>query len=208
MMHTFLVRYKILFAMLFLVSCHNFMPVEPVAPINDKFNARYGRLVDSAKKRHYDSVKSANTGEIASFGRTAVGRMKQKEIDFIESNTKNNPYPTVEGPSPDGVRYLSENSIAYAQQEHDFFDDINPSPKNDFKHYDLGKKNYDGVDNKELQEAYDHINLMNIEKERREGEVRIQEQMLSNQKNSNDLIEKAKQGLQSLTNTIKALLGK
>jgi len=198
--------YMLLLVVLFLNSCHTFLPMEPVAAVNDRFNANYGKSVRAAKKRHYDSIKKSGYDGNVSFEKTAYGRLKQNELDFIEINARNNPYIEVERAGDSRLEYLSYNAGAYTRREDNIFDDIN-IPKNDFKYYNLGKKEYNEINNIELQESYDYMNVINQERMRQIEIARLREERIREQTTKDTgVIEKTKKGLKSLTDRIRSLL--
>ena len=198
--------YIFLIIALFTVSCQAFIPIEPVADVNDRFKANYGSTVKKAKRRHYESLKKSGYDGKVSFEKTAYGRLKQNELDFLEINARNNPYVEVERSGDKNLEYLSYNAGAYFETEDNIFDSIE-IPQNDFKYYNLGRKEYNEINNIELQETYDYMNIINKERLKQIEIARLKEEALQRQRDKNSgVIDKTKKGLKSLTNRIKNLL--
>lgn len=194
------------FMCLTLGSCRNFIPIEPVVVYNDRFKSDYGSSVKKAKKRHYKSIEDSGYDGTVSFERTALGRLRQRELDFLETNARNNPYVEIERAGSDNIEYLSYNAGAYSTVEKNIFDDIK-IPKNDFKYYNLGKKDYNEISNIELQEAYDYITEINQERLKQIEIARLKEEEKQQQKQKDvTVIDKTREGLKSLTDRIKQLL--
>ena len=125
-------------------------------------------------------------------------------MDLLYS--KNNPYPTVERASHDNLKYVNGNFGSYVDNQENVFDSIEV-PKNDFQHYYIGQKDYNDVDNIELQEAYDYIETINIEKARQAEYAKMRQEV--NQPKTNEgesFADKAKRGFQNLADKIKSLL--
>ncbi len=196
----------LIFVLTLISACQAFIPMEPVVTYNDRFKANYGNSLKKAKKRHYESIKKSGYDGTVSFENTAYGRLVQKEQDFLEINARNNPYVELERSGSSNIQYLSYNAGAYFETEDNIFDDIK-IPKNDFKYYNLGKKEYNEINNIELQETYDYMNEINKERLKQIEIARLREEAIRNQQ-SNDLsiVDKTKQGLKSLTDRIKELL--
>ena len=174
-------KYIFLAFLLFLTSCQALFPVEPVSDVNDRFKANYGTSVNKAKKRHYDSIKKSGYDGTVSFEKTAYGRLKQREMDFLEINARNNPYIEIERAGDKNLEYLSYNAGAYSETEDNIFDSIE-IPNNDFKYYDLGRKEYNEINNIELQETYDYMNVINKERLKQIEIARLKEEELKKQK--------------------------
>ena len=193
-------------ALFVLSSCQAFLPMEPVATYNDRFKANYGSFVNRAKKKHYESLKKSGYDVTVSFEKTAYGRLVQREKDFLEINARNNPYVEIENAGDGNLEYLSYNAGAYFKTEDNIFDDIK-IPNNDFKYYNLGKKEYNEINNIELQEAYNYISEINKERLRQIEIARLRSEALSRQnKKELSVIDKTKEGLKNLTDKIKELL--
>ncbi len=192
--------------MMILSSCQAFLPMEPVATYNDRFKASYGSSLNKAKKRHYDSIKKSGYDGTVSFENTAYGRLVKREQDFLEINARNNPYVELERAGSTNVEYLSYNAGAYYEVENNIFNDIK-IPKNDFKYYNLGKKEYNEINNIELQETYDYISEINKERLKQIEIARLKEEYRQRQQKKDiTVIDKTKQGLKNLTDRIKELL--
>lgn len=193
-----------------LSSCHFFLSVEPIAKIDHQFLVNYGNQVKKAKKKYYQSLAEANYNGEVSFEKTAYGKILQTEIDFIESNAKNNPYINVDTSQNGEVEYLTYNSGPYKDVKKNIFDDIK-IPNNDFKYYNLGRKDYSEINNIELQEAYDYIQLINQEIFKQMEIARLRaEAMKTNQKQDKTIdttiIDKTKENLKTLTDKLKGII--
>ena len=195
-----------LLLVLLITSCQAFIPTEPVATVNDRFKANYGSTVSKAKKRHYDSIKKSGYDGNVSFEKTAYGRLRQRELDFLEINARNNPYVEVERAGDKNLEYLSYNAGAYTETEDNIFDNIE-IPKNDFKYYNLGRKEYNEINNIELQETYDYMDVINKERLKQIEIARLKEEALQRQRDKDSgILDKTKKGLKNLTDRIKNLL--
>lgn len=198
--------YIFLLFILILTSCRAFLPIEPVSDVNDKFNSNYGNIVKKSKKKHYNSIKKSGYDGTVSFEKTAYGRLKQNEIDFLEINARNNPYIEVERAGDKNLEYLSYNAGAYTETEDNIFDNIE-IPKNDFKYYNLGRKEYNEINNIELQETYDYMDVINKERLKQIEIARLKEEALKkNREKDSGILDKTKKGLKNLTDRIKNLL--
>lgn len=192
-------------SLVFALSACTLFSTEPVYETNRKFMADYGNLVEQAKSKHYKSVRDAKFDGKSSFGKTAYGRMKMKEIEFQETNAKNNPYQLLEGTGKDGenIRYLGYNSGEFRKEEVDIFKDISIADS-DFKHYDMGEKDYNEISNKELQEDYDNIVPLNRDISYKQ---RIEELKAEKEKKENDTtLKRITNGLKRFGDRIKSLL--
>lgn len=196
-----------LFILIFLASCKFFVPVEPIADVNDRFNASYGKLVKKAKRKNKESLKKNPYDGTIDFDKTAYGRLLKSEADFIEINARNNPYIVVSRSGPDNMEYLSANYGKYQENEDNIFDEI-IIPKNDFKYYNLGRKQYNEISNIELQESYDYIVEINKERLKQIEIARLkQEALLREQEKNQSLRDRTRKGLQNLTKKIQELIG-
>lgn len=199
-------NFLLLTCLVILSSCQAFVPMEPVATVNDRFKANYGNILNKTKKRHYESLKKSGYDGTVSFEKTAYGRLRQNELDFLEINARNNPYIELERAGDSNLEYLSYNSGAYTQKEDNIFDNIE-IPKNDFKYYDLGKKDYNEINNIELQESYDYMDLINKERLKQIEIARLREEAIKKQQDKNSgILDKTKKGLKNLTDRIKSLI--
>lgn len=202
---------SLLLMLLFLSSCYFFMPIEPIAKIDDEFLLKYGREVQRAKKKYYKSLADANYDGQVSFEKTAYGRLLQAEKDFIEQNEQNNPFVKIntEKPSNDKINYLSYNSGPYKVAENNIFNDI-IIPNDDFQYYDLGQKEFNEINNIELQEAYDYIDLINQEIARQMEIARLRAEELKKSQpkiqQNTTIIDKTRENLKSLTDRLKGLI--
>ena len=77
MMFTLLKRNSFLLLFLFLPSCYFFLPMEPIARIDDEFLAEYGSRVGKAKKKYYQSLSQKKNKEYEDFEKTAYGKIIQ-----------------------------------------------------------------------------------------------------------------------------------
>lgn len=187
----------------FLTACYHFAPLEPVAKVNDNFKTDYGRELNKAKKKHQKSI--ANYDGSVSIEKTAYGRLKQNRLDFIESNAKNNPY-FIDEKAGGEVKYLSSNNGPYINPDSDIFADIE-IPQDDFKYYNIGKKDYNELSNIELQNSYDYLYIANQERLRQIEIERLKKEDLQQQeKKEEDIIKKSKSGFQNLVDKVKSLL--
>jgi hypothetical protein len=188
-----------------LSACELFAPVEPVARINNNFKSNYGNFVKKAKKNHEEAFAKAGYTGVPSFGNTAYGRLKQTELDFLEKNMENKPYFEAENAGPGNLIYNSYNSGEYnTDYNEDIFADIK-IPKNGFRHYDLGQKDYNGISNIEIQKSYDYIGAISKEQLKQIEIARLIEE--ENNKNKKDkMTDKVGKGLKKLTDKIKGLL--
>ncbi|MDR2527160.1 MAG: hypothetical protein LBC92_04775 [Rickettsiales bacterium] len=178
------------------------MSVEPVDRVNDEFIADYRNLVNRAKQKHYKAMESQDPTKI-SFQKTAFGRMKLEEMEMIETNEKNKPYFDLE--TSDGeLKYLSYNADAYKNNETDIFNKIEPG-KDDFKHWDLGVKDYTNIGNEELQDDYDVI-LENGRIEKYRGRIKVLKEEKARQDEENGILNKITKGFKKFGETIKNLL--
>lgn len=194
---------KAFLLMFLLSSCYHFLPVEPVAEINEDFKADYGQELEKAKKKHQKSIE--NYDGTVSVEKTAYGRLKQNRLDFIESNAKTNPYVEDEKAGGD-VKYLSYNHGPYTDPNEDIFADVE-IPKNTFRHYNIGGKYYNEVSNIELQNSYDYLYVANQERLKQIEAERIeQEAIQKQQKEEETVVKKSKSGFKSLVDKIKGLL--
>lgn len=193
--------------LIFILSgCHVFFPLEPVASVNDNFMSSYGNIVNKAKKRNQESIKNSNYNGTVSLEKTAYGRQIQNERDFLKNNTANNPYVVDEKASAENVEYLTYNYGPYFEKEQGMFDDIK-TPSNDFKYYYLGDKDYNDINNIELQQTYDYMEVMSKERTKQIELARLKEEVITKQENKNKgIFEKTKSGLKNLTDRIKGLL--
>ena len=190
-----------------LTSCHFFLPIEPVSEVNRKFKDDYGYSLNKAKKRHKKAIAESGYDGTVPFEKTAYGRLMQERLDFIETNARNNPYVEVQG-SGGNPEYLSYNYGAYSTPENDIFLDMD-IPNNDFKYYYLGNKDFNEINNIEIQNSYDYMYVINQERLKQIEIARLkQEEMQRQKKKENDMLKKGKSGFKNLTNKIKSLLNK
>ena len=210
-MFTLLKRNSFLLLFLFLPSCYFFLPIEPIARIDDEFLAEYGSRVRKAKKIYYKSLSQKKNKEYVDFEKTAYGKIIQAELDFIENNAKNNPFISINTPNDSKVEYLTYNSAQYKVIDDNIFDEIK-IPNNDFKYYNLGRKDYQEINNIELQEAYDYIQLINqeifkqTEIARLKAEAEKKPVSKKSTINPSTIVDKTKENLKVLTDRIKGLV--
>ena len=202
----------LLILLIFLQSCYFFVPLEPIAKIDDEFLLEYGREVRRAKRKYYKSLAEANYNGEVDFNKTAYGKLLQAEKDFIEQNAKNNPFQkinTVQGKSDNKVEYLTYNTGPYKILENNIFDDI-VIPDDDFQYYNLGQKDFNEINNIELQEAYDYLYLINQETARQMEIARLRAEELkktqSTQTQETTIIDKTRENLKGLTDRLKGLI--
>ena len=202
----------LLILLFFLSSCYFFMPIEPIARIDDEFILEYGREVQRAKKKYYRGLAEASYYDQVDFKKTAYGKLLQAEMDFIEQNAKNNPFQkinTTRDKFESKVTYVSYNTGPYKAVKNNIFDEI-VIPNDDFQYYNLGKKEFNEINNIELQEAYDYLYLINQETARQMeiAKLRAEEQKKkqSTQKQETTIIDKTRENLKSLTDRIKGLI--
>jgi hypothetical protein len=141
---------------------------------NSDFKSEYGNVLNRARNKHERSIREQNyTGEV-SFEKTAYGKMKVREVEFLEQNMRNKSFTEISGYGNDGdnLQYLTYNSGPYRTAEYDYFSDVEPA-EDDFSKYDLGKKEYIDISNKELQSAYDNVTKISKQKEYEETYQRL-----------------------------------
>ena len=210
-MFTLLKRNSFLLLFVFLPSCYFVIPMEPIDRIDDEFLAEYGSRVGKAKKKYYQSLSQEKNKEYVDFEKTAYGKIIQAELDFIENNAKNNPFISINTPNDSKVEYLTYNSAQYKVIDDNIFDEIK-IPNNDFKYYNLGRKDYQEINNIELQEAYDYIQLINQEIFKQTEIARLKaeaEKKPVSKKpiiNPSTIVDKTKENLKVLTDRIKGLV--
>lgn len=210
-MFTLLKRNSFLLLFLLLSSCYFFLPIEPIARIDDEFLEEYGSQVRKAKKKYYQSLSQEKYEGYVDFEKTAYGKIIQAELDFIESNAKNNPFISINTPNDSKVEYLTYNSAQYKVVDDNIFDDIK-IPNNDFKYYNLGRKDYQEINNIELQEAYDYMQLINQEifKQTEIARLKAEAEKKPESKkpiiNPSTIVDKTKENLKTFTDRIKGLV--
>lgn len=207
---------KILILLLFVLSsCYFFLPIEPIEKVDDQFLLEYGGEVRRAKRKHYKSLAEANYNGEVSFEKTAYGKLLKAEKDFIEQNTKNNPFIKINTSNYDKIgtmpQYLTYNAGPYKIVKNNIFNDIK-IPNNDFKHYNLGKKDFNEINNIELQEAYNYIYVINqeivrqIEIAKLRAEAMKTTQKQDNNNESTSIVNKTRENLKNLTDRLKGLI--
>ncbi len=194
--------------LVFLNSCSYIFPLEPVSKVNDEFMFRYGTEINRAKRKHYRELEIGLKEEAKREPETAYGRMLRDQLDFIESNAKNNPYKTINTLTNEyTTEYLAYNAKPVFTRE-DIFEEMN-IPEYDFQHYNLGKKEFNEISNIELQEAYDFMYLINQEKIRlmQLNEIRSQQVKSDESKSTisttTNIIEETKKNIETLTNRLR-----
>lgn len=205
---------SILLILLFLSSCYFFTPIEPIAKIDDEFLLEYGGEVRRAKRKYYKSIAEANYNGEVRFEDTAYGKLLQAEKDFLEQNTKNNPFIKINTTNKKNinqkVEYLTYNAGPYTTVENNIFNDIK-IPENDFLHYDLGQKGFNEINNIELQEAYNYISVINdeINKEIELARLRAETSKTTQQTKQEpiSIIDKTRENLKELTDRLKGIIG-
>lgn len=202
----------LLILLFFLSSCYFFMPIEPIARIDDEFLLEYGREVQRAKRKYYKSLAAANYNGEVDFNKTAYGKLLQAERDFIEQNAKNNPFQkinTKQSQFDNKVEYLTYNTGPYKVLENNIFDDI-IIPDDDFQYYNLGQKDFNEINNIELQEAYDYLYLISQEIARQMEIAKLRAEELKKTQNiqtqETTIIDKTRENLKSLTDRLKGLI--
>jgi hypothetical protein len=194
----------ILFLFLFfLVSCNIYLPIEPVDEVNDRFLADYGNLVEKSKKKHNKSIEDAKYDGSVTFEKTAYGRLKNREEKFLKENMANKPYYNLDTGGEENVKYLSQNNEKLRDDDTNIFNEIDVK-RDDFKHYDLGKKEYTEVSNKELQSDYDLI----LEREKQERyKERIEKLKIEKEEKDNEsFLSKINTGFKKFSDKIKSLI--
>lgn len=205
---------SILLILLFLSSCYFFAPIEPIAKIDDEFLLEYGGEVRRAKRKYYKSIAESNYNSEVRFEDTAYGKLLQAEKDFLEQNTKNNPFIKINTTNKKNinqkVEYLTYNAGPYTTVENNIFNDIK-IPENDFLHYDLGQKGFNEINNIELQEAYNYISVINdeINKEIELARLRAETSKTTQQTKQEpiSIIDKTRENLKELTDRLKGIIG-
>ena len=205
---------SILLILLFLSSCYFFAPIEPIAKIDDEFLLEYGGEVRRAKRKYYKSIAESNYNGEVRFEDTAYGKLLQAEKDFLEQNTKNNPFIKINTTNKKNInqkdKYLTYNSGPYQIVEDNIFDNIE-IPKNDFQHYDLGQKGFNEINNIELQEAYNYISVINDEINKQIELARLRAEALrasqQTKQESTSIIDKTRENLKGLTDRLMGIIG-
>lgn len=205
---------SILLILLFLSSCYFFAPIEPIAKIDDEFLLEYGGEIRRAKRKYYKSIAESNYNGEVRFEDTAYGKLLQAEKDFLEQNTKNNPFIKINTTNKKNVsqkvEYLTYNAGPYTTVENNIFNDIK-IPENDFLHYDLGQKDFNEINNIELQEAYNYISVINDEINKQIELARLRAEALKTtqqtKQESTSIIDKTRENLKGLTDRLKGIIG-
>lgn len=205
---------SILLILLFLSSCYFFAPIEPIAKIDDEFLLEYGGEVRRAKRKYYKSIAESNYNGEVRFEDTAYGKLLQAEKDFLEQNTKNNPFIKINTTNKKNIsqkiEYLTYNAGPYTTVENNIFNDIK-IPENDFLHYDLGQKDFNEINNIELQEAYNYISVINDEINKQIELARLRAEALKTtqqtKQESTSIIDKTRENLKGLTDRLKGIIG-
>lgn len=197
----------LLLAILLLASCSDplFLRREPVGKVNDKFLAYYGNDVNKAKKKHNKMTLSNEYSNLVPEEQTAYGRIKRKEAEFLAYNRGGKPYTVVENAGGE-PQYLAQNSDAFKKPD-TTFDDI-VVPDGDFEFYYVGSKDFNEVNNRELQQSYDYVYVINkeIAKQTELIKLREREEAKKYVKEEEGFLDRTRKGLQSLTDRIKGLL--
>lgn len=205
---------SILLILLFLSSCYFFAPIEPIAKIDDEFLLEYGGEVRRAKRKYYKSIAEANYNGEVRFEDTAYGKLLQAEKDFLEQNTKNNPFIKINTTNKKNIsqkiEYLTYNAGPYTIVENNIFNDIK-IPENDFLHYDLGQKGFNEINNIELQEAYNYISVINDEINKQIELARLRAEALrasqQTKPETTSIIDKTRENLKGLTDRLMGIIG-
>lgn len=205
---------SILLILLFLSSCYFFAPIEPIAKIDDEFLLEYGGEVRRAKRKYYKSIAEANYNGEVKFEDTAYGRLLQAEKDFLEQNTKNNPFIKINTTNKKNIsqkiEYLTYNAGPYTTVENNIFNDIK-IPENDFLHYDLGQKGFNEINNIELQEAYNYMSVINAEINKQIELARLRAEALrasqQTKPETTSIIDKTRENLKGLTDRLMGIIG-
>lgn len=205
---------NLLLILLFLSSCYFFAPIEPIAKIDDEFLLEYGGEVRRAKRKYYKSIAESNYNGEVRFEDTAYGKLLQAEKDFLEQNTKNNPFIKINTTNKKNIsqkiEYLTYNAGPYTTVENNIFNDIK-IPENDFLHYDLGQKDFNEINNIELQEAYNYISVINDEINKQIELARLRAEALKTtqqtKQESTSIIDKTRENLKGLTDRLKGIIG-
>ncbi len=205
---------SILLILLFLSSCYFFAPIEPIAKIDDEFLLEYGGEVRRAKRKYYKSIAEANYNGEVRFEDTAYGRLLQAEKDFLEQNTKNNPFIKINTTNKKNIsqkiEYLTYNAGPYTTVENNIFNDIK-IPENDFLHYDLGQKGFNEINNIELQEAYNYMSVINAEINKQIELARLRAEALrasqQTKPETTSIIDKTRENLKGLTDRLMGIIG-
>lgn len=205
---------SLLLILFFLSSCYFFAPIEPIAKIDDEFLLEYGGEVRRAKRKYYKSIAEANYNGEIKFEDTAYGKLLQAEKDFLEQNTKNNPFIKINTTSKNSinqkVEYLTYNAGPYKVVENNIFDDIK-IPENDFQYYNLGQKEFNEINNIELQEAYNYMSVINAEINRQIETARLRAEALKESQKpaqeSTSIIDRTRENLRGLTDRLMGIIG-
>ncbi len=205
---------SILLILLFLSSCYFFAPIEPIAKIDDEFLLEYGGEVRRAKRKYYKSIAEANYNGEVRFEDTAYGKLLQAEKDFLEQNTKNNPFIKINTTNKKNIsqkiEYLTYNAGPYTTVENNIFNDIK-IPENDFLHYDLGQKGFNEINNIELQEAYNYMSVINAEINKQIELARLRAEALrasqQTKPETTSIIDKTRENLKGLTDRLMGIIG-
>lgn len=205
---------SILLILLFLSSCYFFAPIEPIAKIDDEFLLEYGGEVRRAKRKYYKSIAEANYNGEVKFEDTAYGRLLQAEKDFLEQNTKNNPFIKINTTNKKNIsqkiEYLTYNAGPYTTVENNIFNDIK-IPENDFLHCDLGQKGFNEINNIELQEAYNYMSVINAEINKQIELARLRAEALrasqQTKPETTSIIDKTRENLKGLTDRLMGIIG-
>jgi hypothetical protein len=191
--------------LVFLTSCNIFVVREPVEKINNSFLDTHGAIIKSAKDRHKKNMENSKyTGQV-NFEKTAMGRMRAKEMEFLEKNMANKPYFDVDTAGGDGenVKYLTYNNGPYKTAEYDYFGDVTPND-NSFRYYSLGDKEYTEISNKELQDDYYKVIELN---KTSQYNSKVQSLKMEKEERDNEgILNKMTNGLKKFGDKLKNLL--
>ncbi|GMO60871.1 MAG: hypothetical protein Ta2D_06600 [Rickettsiales bacterium] len=194
---------KFLLFLILCCACSIIEPREANYTRDKRWKEQYEGQVKKMKKKHEKSIKDADY-KGASFENTAMGRLKAEEQAFLVKNAEVKPYREAEeagGP----VVYLSNNVDKYKEEEIDIFSEIKPDD-DDFKNYDLGRKEYIEIGNKELQQDYDII--VSNSKEYKDRQRLRELERLEEQQRDSGVFNRMTDGLKKFGTKIKGLLDK